>query len=217
MALTPEQVKELKEQLKSQVSNLPEDQKAAALEQINAMSPQALETMLNQQSASQSQAPADGQKSIFRMIIAKQVDSKIISENSDAMAVLDINPISKGHLMIIPKKAVKTPKEIPKPVFQLAEQLSRKIVDNLGAKETKAETSQQFGEAIIHLIPIYPDSPNLTLKSERKKASPEELSATEKELKKEVIKMDKKPVEVIKKTKKKSQKSEVIKLQRKVP
>ncbi len=109
MPLTPEQVTELKNQLKAQLDHLPPEQKKEGEKQIDAMSAEALELMLKQQ---QSQQPSGG-KTIFRMIINGDVPSTKTGENAKALAVLDINPISKGHILIIPRKPVKTPKQIP--------------------------------------------------------------------------------------------------------
>jgi len=228
MPLTPDQVKELKEQLKSQVQNLPQEQKSAALQQIDSMSNAALEMMLKQQQSQSYSNDSDSQKTIFRMIVDKEIDSIIVSENSEALAVLDINPISKGHCMIIPKSPVTSPNKIPKAAFELAESLSKKIIENLKAKEAKAHTQTQFGEAIIHLIPIYPDSPNLSINSPRSKSSQDDLISTAKEIQKEVIKISTAPKEKIvlsskpdKKTKSKPVKKEnsnkTIKLPRRVP
>jgi histidine triad (HIT) family protein len=229
MTLTKEQIKQLKEQLKAQVQSLPPEQRSAALSQIDSMSDEAIESMLKQQQEQQSSSPENpNQKNIFRMIVDKEIDSVIVSENSSALAVLDINPISKGHTMIIPKSPVSSPKEIPNEAFQLAEFLSKKMIENLNAKEAKAHTQVQFGEAIIHLIPIYPDSPNLSLSSPRSKATPESLSETAKNIQKEVIKISSAPTEKIvintkpskskkdKKSKSKNQ-DKPLKLPRRIP
>ncbi len=203
MTLSNEDAQELKSQLKSQVQNLPAAQKEAALQQIDSLSNDALEAMLEQQKERSG-------KSIFRMIANKETESIYVGENEDAVAVLDINPISKGHTLIIPKNAVKTPKDIPKSAFALAEEVSKKIIDHLKAKSTKAETDTQFGEAIIHLIPIY--DKDLNTKSPRSKASPSDLEEIKKSL--ETIKIEKK-VEKLEKPKK--PRKRVIKLQRRIP
>src|SRR3989344_8766979 len=103
--LTPEQVAELKSQLAEQIKHLPEAQRAQAQVQIDQMSPEALELMLNQQMSSQS-TKAKASKSVFRMIIDGELPSKKINENKNAIAVLEIKPVSKGHVIIIPKKSV---------------------------------------------------------------------------------------------------------------
>ncbi len=41
---------------------------------------------------------------IFCKIIKKEIPSEIIFENNDFLAFLDINPIRKGHVLIIPKE-----------------------------------------------------------------------------------------------------------------
>ena len=67
MALTPDQIHELKNQLLAQIQNLPSEQRKQAKQQIESMAPQALETMLQQQQSS-------SDKNIFRLIVDKEVD-----------------------------------------------------------------------------------------------------------------------------------------------
>ncbi|MEM4259161.1 MAG: HIT domain-containing protein [Candidatus Pacearchaeota archaeon] len=207
MALTPEQVKSLKEQLLSQIQNLPEDKKAEATKQINSLSPQALEIMLRQQK--EKSAKDEG---IFRLIVKGEIPSAKIDENASAIAVLEINPISKGHMIIIPKNPVKSAKEMPTRAFTLAKKLSKKIISKLKAKSTEIQTETKLGEMIINIIPIYGEP--LTIESPRKKASKEELEALEK-----LLKVRKKPkIEKIKtKESKISQESDIPKLPRKIP
>ena len=170
------------------------------------MSTEALELMIQQQSKGEGR----GGKTIFRMIVDGDVESVKVGENLSAVAVLDINPISKGHILIIPKKPVKTPKQIPKEAFALAEELSLKIMDNLKPKETKAETESKFGEAVLNIISIY-DKP-LSTSSPRAKATTEELNQIKREL--ETIKIENKP-EKIKISRKR--KEPILKLNRRIP
>ena len=90
-------------------------------EQIDSMSSEALELMIKQQQENQGQT-------IFRQIINKEIPSVSVGENSKALAVLDINPISKGHVMILPKTPARNPKEIPKEAFELAKEISDKLI-----------------------------------------------------------------------------------------
>ena len=202
MALTEEQIKELRSQLFSQIQHLPPEKKEAAQAQINSLSPEALESMLKQQS----------ENNIFRSIVSGKIEAVKIGENSEAIAVLDINPISQGHTLIIPKKPVSNQKDIPKQAFTLAESLSSKLISNLKAKETKAITDSQFGESIIHLIPIY-DS-QLDLNSPRLKSTKENLEKIKQSF--ETIKIEKKPI-LIKQKKPRGRKPSPIKLNRKIP
>jgi len=206
MPLTPEQVKELKEQLKSQITHLPIERKAQAEAQIEALSPEALELMIKQQQAKTLKA---AEKSIFRLIANKEVNSYIIKENEKAIAVLDINPISRGHTLVIPKEPVITGKPLPNSIFSFSQKLSKVLEKSLKAKTVEIQTENKFGETIIHLIPIY-DLP-LSINSERHPAKPEELE-------KVLLELSKKKVQskssLIKQQKKSSQ---VLKLPRRIP
>ena len=200
MHLTPEQVKELKEQLKSQITHLPIERKAQAEAQIEALSPEALELLIKQQQAKTLKA---AEKSIFRVIAKKEVNSYIIKEDEKAIAVLDINPISRGHTLVIPKKPVITGKPFPNSIFSFSQKLSKVLEKSLKAKTVEIQTENKFGETIIHLIPIY-DMP-LSINSERHPAKPEELEKVLLELSKKkvqskssLIKQQKKPSQVLK-------------------
>lgn len=44
--------------------------------------------------------------SIFTKIINREVPGHIVAENEDYLAFLDINPLVRGHCLVIPKKEV---------------------------------------------------------------------------------------------------------------
>ncbi len=204
--LTPEEIKELKQQLLDQVQHLPEDRKRKVEAQIETMSPEALETMLNQQK--QTQGP---QKPILRMIVDNDIPSKKIDENKEVIAVLDIKPISQGHVIVIPKKPARSTKELPAQALSLAKKISNRISSKLKATNIEIQTEEKFGEVIINVIPVY-DKP-LNINSSRMNESEENLEKTynllrvQKKEKIERIKID---------TKKRSQ-SEVLKFSRRIP
>ena len=201
MSLTKAEKESLKKQLKEQVESLTPDKRLAAEQQIESLSEEAMEEMI----AQQKEAPP-----IFRKIIQGEIPSIKVGENSDCIAVLDNKPISKGHIVIIPKSPAQNPKKIPQSAFALAQTLTDKIVSNLKAKSAKAHTETKFGESIINLIPIY--DKDLTISSKRSESSLEELEAVKKSL--EVIKIEKNP-EIIKKEKPK--KVRPLKLNRRIP
>ena len=203
MSLTEEQIKSLKEQLSQQIHHLPEDKRKEAQKQIEKMSDGALETMLKQQQSSQ----ATAQQPVFRSVVSGEIPSKKLDENSHAIAVLDIKPISKGHTVIIPKNPITNAKDLPTSALTLAKKIAKKLSSKLKASGCEIQTQFAFGEIIVNVIPVY-DRP-LNINSPRQDASEEELSKLEKKLK-----VVKKP-EVVKLTKKKS--SKTIKLKRRVP
>ncbi|MEK6825115.1 MAG: HIT domain-containing protein [Nanoarchaeota archaeon] len=164
--LTPEQIEELKEQLSEQIQHLPQEQREAAQQQIEDMSPEALEAMLKQQKTSQ--------KSVMRMIVDNEIPSHKLDENKFALAVLDIKPVSRGHILVIPKQKTILTSALPPQVLTLARKLAKHLVRKLKAKNTEIQTENKFGEQVINVIPVY-EKP-VTLNSPRYDASEKELS-----------------------------------------
>lgn len=162
--LSAEEIAELKQQLAEQIAHLPQAQKEKAQEQIDALSPEALESMLKQQTS---------KKSILRMIVDSEVAAKKIEENKEAIAVIEIRPISKGHVMILPRHPVAQAKNMPPAALTLARKVAKKIALKLQAKGVEIQTETKFGEQIINVIPYY-DKP-LSISSPRYEAKETEL------------------------------------------
>ena len=190
MALAEDQIKEIKNQLRTQIAHLPEEQKKQAEEQIESLSPEAVESLLKQQSNKQQDSP-------YRLIIKKEIEAVVIGENSSALAVLEINPLSKGHTIIIPKNPVKKQEEIPQEAFNLARAISSSIIQKMKANSIAIETESKFGEVIIEVIPSY--EKKVGKDSSRQRASPEELKSIAEKIKiiekieeeREVVKIEK--------------------------
>jgi len=188
MPLTPTQIKELKDQLRSQITHLPPDKKAEAETQIEQLSPEALETMLSQQQG--------GGQQIFRRIANKEIPSVIIQENGEAIAILEINPITKGHTLIVPKKQVRNKAHLTIDTKNLSKEIAQKIKDNLKPKDIKIIPNEKFGEIVIDILPEY-DQP-VTLQSQRHQAEEKDLKELTQKINTVVIK--KEPPKLIKKT-----------------
>ena len=106
--LTPEQTENIKKQLIQQIEkSFPEDRKTFAKSQIEVMNSEQLEEFLKQnkliKTQNQGSAPSIPE-CVFCSIISEDINSYKIAENSKAIAVLEINPASKGHSLIIPKE-----------------------------------------------------------------------------------------------------------------
>src|SRR3989338_440646 len=129
--------------------------------------------------------------------MSENIPSKKIDENPSAVAVLEIKPISKGHVIIIPKEKMLNIDKIPTEISLLIDKVSKNIVEKLKAKNMKVAPESKFGEVIVNLIPIY--DKELSLESERSSPSEEELDSLEKELKKEVKKEEPKEIKEEKK------------------
>jgi len=197
-----DQLRQIKENIISQInSNFPEERKSEAIEKIEAMGQEDLEQFIKQNQIMQESqdsgtaAPAQNQCP-FCLINAKQIPTYIIEDIKDAMAVLEINPISKGHVIVIPKEHLEK-KKIKKPVFNLAEKVAKKIRSELKPKGVIIEEGRAFNHGILNIIPIYE---NETVNSPRSQAKKEELEEIQKKLTK---KTERKPaVEKINKNKK---------------
>ena len=48
------------------------------------------------------------QKSVFELILSGELDSEIIYEDDEILAINDINPVAKVHILIIPKRKIET-------------------------------------------------------------------------------------------------------------
>lgn len=202
MTLTDEQIAEAKKQLSEQIAHLPDDQKAQAQQQIDSMSPEAIEKMVAEQAQGNSQQ-------VFRLIVQGKIPAKVIADIDDAIAVLSTKSISKGHSVIIPKTAVTKSSDMPASVFELAKVISAKVIEVLQAHGSEIQTQFAFGELVVHVIPVF-DKP-VSINSQPTDADEKELEELAKKL---FIPAAKKEPDIITQPEKDET---VFKLRRKVP
>jgi histidine triad (HIT) family protein len=217
------QVAEIKEKLISHLnSTLPNDKKALVTHQIQNMSNEQLEAFLIQNkmiSQTESAPPAPEQESsqcIFCSIIQGKIPSYRIDENKDAIAALEINPISKGHVLIIPKKHIETEDKLPQSAFSMAKRISKKLKTRFKPKEVKMLFSNVLGHEIINLLPVYE---NESLSSPRKQLEDNALEKLKKSLEKKTKPKTskKKTVKKSKKTQPKKERKEMAWLPKRIP
>ena len=169
--LTEEQILQLKNQLKKQITHLDSKRREEAETQIDSLSSEALQEMIEEQNSKSSNKGEN--KSIFRRIVDGDVTSVLIEKNSVSAAYMDITPISKGNIIILPKKAITDAKKLPTGCFTLAKKLSGRIISKLKASSTEIQTENKFGESYVSIVPSY-EKP-LNINSPRKPATIEEL------------------------------------------
>jgi len=172
MPLTPEQAAEIKKQLLKQVEKLPQENKEEIKKYIEGLNPQQLEEFLKQNKIQMSEQglPQQSQsqdKPIFQSIVEGEIQSYKIDENKKAIAVLEINPLSKGHSIVLPKKQVPVEK-LPKTAMSLAQKIAKKIKSKLKPENIKIETSSFQDYPMINVIPIYKDVPLKKYKADEK-------------------------------------------------
>ena len=119
---------------------------------------------------------------IFTMIAKGEIPSFKVAENEEFYAFLDINPLAKGHILVIPKNVEDDY------IFHLDEQtyeglwaFARKVAVALKA----AVPCKRVGVAVlgmevphthIHLVPLQSEG-DLDFRKEKLKLSPEENQA----------------------------------------
>lgn len=176
--LSKTQLAKVKGQLIEQIDKSDIKNKEEIKSSIDSMNEQELEQFLKQ-----NKLIRENDKCIFCTIVDKESESVIVGENEEAIAILEINPISKGHSLVIPKTHSK---EIPKKALELAQETAEKL-KILEPKKIDVIPKNMFGHEILNILPIY-SSENLD--SERSPANPEALKKIQEQLGK--LKVEKK-------------------------
>ena len=67
------------------------------------------------------------------------VDREVIIENQDAMAILDLYPVSAGHALVIPKIHIASVFDLPNPVYVACFNLFEKLKASSKAGTTRMD------------------------------------------------------------------------------
>jgi len=104
---------------------------------------------------------------IFCKIIGKKIPVALVYEDEDALAFLDINPIAKGHTLVIPKKHYENLLVIEQSdlnaLMETVQRISISIVKTTGAEgfnvlQNNGEVSGQgIPHVHFHIIPRFKD------------------------------------------------------------
>ena len=215
--LSPQQITEIKKQLSEQIEkSFPEDKKDFAKKQIQEMNGNQLEEFLKQNKLtvqeSSGLASEGGQEGqcIFCAITSGKMDSYKIAENSEVIAVLEINPISSGHVIILPREHISSKDKLPESISSFAKKVSKRLKLKLKPQKILMQNSNLFGHEIINLIPVYKESEEEG-KQERKPADKSELAQLQKTLKEKSKPIQRKPKTV------KIKPEEKIRLPKRIP
>ena len=104
---------------------------------------------------------------IFCKIIKGEIPSFKVFENDKVFCFLDINPLTKGHILVIPKNHYKDIFDIPeddlKGIISIAKRLAGIVKEKLGAEgvnlvNASGETAEQsVFHFHLHIVPRYKD------------------------------------------------------------
>ena len=98
------------------------------------------------------------EKSIFQMILDKEIDSEIIYEDDNIFSIKDINPAAKVHLLIIPKKRINTindlqdeDKDLIGSMVLVAKELAKKYEIQESGYRLVWNTNKDGGQTVYHI------------------------------------------------------------------
>lgn len=97
--------------------------------------------------------------SVFTRIIRRELPAYIITEDDKCIAFLDINPLAKGHTLVVPKMEVDYLFDLPNEVYNHLWSVAKKIARALdqcgwGTRVGVAVIGLEVPHAHIHLVPI---------------------------------------------------------------
>lgn len=105
--------------------------------------------------------------SIFTKIIKREIPGDFVYEDDQVVALLDINPISKGHTLIIPKRpfvnALDGDTDVLCHMMKVATKISPAIIKAVNADgcnitmNNGAAAGQEVFHAHLHVIPRHAD------------------------------------------------------------
>jgi len=127
--------------------------------------------------------------SLFSRIVNGEIPCYKIAENKDCLAFLDINPLVKGHVLVIPKKEVDYIFDLDDQLYQslwlFSKQVSHAIKKAIPCKRIGiAVIGLEVPHAHIHLIPMNRVS-DMNFASPKLSLSKEELQEVAEKISKE--------------------------------
>ena len=114
---------------------------------------------------------------IFCKIINGDIPSYTIYEDDLVKVILDVNPKSKGHSLIIPKEHYKDLYDIPSNILCHIMEVSKKISELLNDKFNSLGITLMQNNGIaqdvkhfhLHVIPVYKEEDNVDIEEVYKK------------------------------------------------
>ena len=110
--------------------------------------------------------------SIFSKIIAREIPARILYEDDQVIAFLDINPIAPGHTLVVPKheepNLLASSEEDMIAVIRAVRLVAPAILKAVGAEgfTTTSATGAVSGQSVfhthIHIIPRFPNDGHLS-------------------------------------------------------
>lgn len=129
---------------------------------------------------------------IFCKIAAGEIPSRKIYEDEDVIVIMDLNPTSKGHSLIIPKEhytdIYDIDENVAAKIMKTAKKLAIQMTEALGCdgfnllQNNGAAAGQTMFHFHLHLIPRYKDADNNMLKFTSVNLTEEEMDAVREQI-----------------------------------
>lgn len=118
--------------------------------------------------------------SIFSRIVAGEIPCYKVAEDDKYFAFLDINPLAKGHTLVIPKQEVDYYFDLDDDTLAgmtiFAKRIAHKIKEQTGCKKVAMVVlGLEVAHAHIHLIPMNSEN-DVDFHREKLKLTPEEFT-----------------------------------------
>ena len=118
--------------------------------------------------------------SIFSRIVAGEIPCYKVAEDDKYFAFLDINPLAKGHTLVIPKQEVDYYFDLDDDTLAgmtiFAKRIEHKIKEQTGCKKVAMVVlGLEVAHAHIHLIPMNSEN-DVDFRREKLKLTPEEFT-----------------------------------------
>lgn len=103
--------------------------------------------------------PGDG--CLFCAIVAGDAAAHVVLDEPDVVAFLDIRPVFKGHVLVVPRAHIVTLPELPTPlltaVFTAVQRCAAAMVEGLGAQGSWVAQNNVVSQAVphvhVHVVP----------------------------------------------------------------
>ena len=118
---------------------------------------------------------------IFTRIVRGEIPSYKVAEDERFFAFLDINPLTKGHTLVVPKQETDYLFDLDDrtlaDMIVFAKRIARKLKEKIECKKVAVVVlGLEVPHAHLHLIPIQ-DEKDVDFHKEKLKLSPEEFRA----------------------------------------
>ena len=91
----------------------------------------------------------------FCAILAGDLPAAVVLEETDLVAFLDVRPVFKGHVLLVPRSHVVTLPELPAPLrdpfLAAAQRLATAVVEGLGAQWSFVAMNNTVSQSVPHL------------------------------------------------------------------